>query len=65
MNFSFLHLPAKDHKPEEHKMVTVYTPPYYYTNEGSEFLDDALRMKEQPLEYTVAPGATGGLNEIS
>jgi hypothetical protein len=51
MNLFFLHLPARHRKPDEHKMVTVYKPPYF-TSEGSEFLDDAIRMKEQPLEYT-------------
>jgi hypothetical protein len=51
MNLFFLHLPARHSKSDEHKMVTAYTPPCC-TNEGSEFLDDAIRMKEQPLEYT-------------
>jgi hypothetical protein len=57
----FLHLPIKGLKdgPAVHTLVTAQEPPHN-TNEGSEFLDDAIRMKDQPLIYTeesVAPGS--------
>ena len=39
--------------------------PMDYTSEGSEFLDDALRMKEQPLTFTGYRSAPAGLAEES
>jgi hypothetical protein len=52
MNLHFLHLLIKNQKdePGEPILVTVHEPPHN-SNEGSEFLDDALRMKDQPLLY--------------
>ena len=49
----FLHLLAKglNSQAEEHMPVTIHDHPHD-TTEGSEFLDDALRMKDQPLTNT-------------
>jgi len=63
MNLHFLHLPAKNPKDEsgKHSLITVQAPPHS-SNEGSEFLDDAIRMKDQPLvdtEYTEESVAAG------
>lgn len=38
--------------------------PNAYTSEGSEFLDDAIRMKDQPLQFTqdcITAGSPEGL----
>ena len=53
MNLFFLLLPAKKQKydPDEHTLTTIHEP-LHNTSDGSEFLDDAIRMKEQPLMYT-------------
>jgi hypothetical protein len=52
MNLFFLLLPAKKqkHDSEEHIVTTIHEP-LHDTCDGSEFLDDAIRMKEQPLMY--------------
>jgi hypothetical protein len=47
-----------------HTLVLLHEP-LDYTSEGSEFLDDAIRMKEQPLldrEQGVAQGSQGSLD---
>jgi len=65
MIFYFLH-PAAHNLPvpsEEHQLVPLHEP-MHNTNEGSEFLDDALRMKDQPMVYTeesMAAGSPGNL----
>ncbi|MFA6059886.1 MAG: hypothetical protein WC756_16895 [Taibaiella sp.] len=52
MKLFFLNLPAKKHKgePDEHMLITIHEP-LHDTSEGSEFLNDAIRMVEQPLMY--------------
>jgi len=53
MKFSFLHLAEKSLKDKA--MQIPFIPPqglFDYTAEGSEFLDDAIRMREQPLMDT-------------
>jgi hypothetical protein len=53
MNLFFIHSPEK-------KSINEMTEPVVdlnheqtdYTSEGSEFLDDAIRMKDQPLMFT-------------
>lgn len=49
MNFSILHPDTKDPKdqPEEHPIIHYEPAPYI--NAGSEFLDDAIYMHEQPF----------------
>lgn len=65
MNLFSLHLPAKKREEEQdkHVLVSVYEP--HNTVEGSEFLDDAIRMKEQPLAYTVKTAAAACSNELA
>jgi hypothetical protein len=65
MNFFFLHLLTKKRKEESgrHTPVSVLDSDHNIT-EGNEFLDDAIRMKEQPLMYaeeSVAAGSPEGL----
>lgn len=52
MNFFFIHHPVKNQKDETDKHTLV---PFQFhehnINEGSEFLDDAIRMKDQSLIY--------------
>lgn len=62
MVFYFLH-PAAGTGPrvpsDEQKLVTLHEAPHN-TNEGSEFLDDAIRLDEQPVVYaedSIAPGS--------
>jgi hypothetical protein len=47
MNLFFNHRPTKNSEDEgeEHKLVPLHNDGYN-TNEGSEFLDDALRMED-------------------
>jgi len=61
MNLFFLHHSIKDlnDKAGEHTLVLLQEQQHNIT-EGGEFLDDAIRMKEQPLAYTevsIAPGS--------
>jgi hypothetical protein len=65
MNFIFYHDPVKKPEVEPAKHPpSLLKEPADYTNEGSEFLDDAIRTKDQPLVYTeeaVAPGSPENL----
>lgn len=60
MHIPFLHHPIKSskHETDEHALIPVHEPPHN-TNEGSEFLDDAIRMEDQPLVYTEESIAAG------
>ena len=58
MHFSFLH-PFKIDLRDEHPLVDLHETPHN-TSEGSEFLDDALRMEDlvwTPTEESVAAGS--------
>jgi hypothetical protein len=60
MNLFFLHLPAKNRGDESGKNTLVSIQgPEHNTTEGSEFLDDAIRMQDQPLMYTEESAASG------
>jgi hypothetical protein len=64
MNLFFLHHPAKHQRdePREHTLV-VAVQEEHNSSEGGEFLDDAIRTKEQPFMYTeecVAAGSPKG-----
>lgn len=65
MHIPILYHPVKTSKDEsdEHPLIPVHEPPHN-TNEGSEFLDDALRMKDQPLMYTEESVAAGGRENL-
>jgi hypothetical protein len=58
MNFFFLHPTNKITAPAEHELVKLHEPPHN-TTEGSEFLDDAIRTREQPLMQTEESIAVG------
>lgn len=53
MNFPFFRLPEKNLKE---KIIEDTLPPLenyeHSITDGGEFLDDAIRMKEQPLIYS-------------
>ena len=49
MKFYLFHSAVKNQDDRKKKeMSFASNEPTYNTNEGSEFLDDAIRMKEQP-----------------
>jgi hypothetical protein len=60
MHIPFIYHPIKNWKnePDKHILVPVQEPPHN-TNEGSEFLDDAIRTEDQPLIYTEENVAAG------
>ncbi len=60
MNLFFIHHSAKNAGSEtgEHILVPLQNQAHN-SNEGSEFLDDAIRMKDQPLLYMEESIATG------
>jgi hypothetical protein len=64
MNIPFFHLSAKGNHYEPDEPIIVPVQKEHNITEGSEFLDDAIRVKDQPLMYTeecVAPGGPEGL----
>ena len=62
MHFPFIHSITNNHQPEEHRLVATHEP-QSISVEGSEFLDDALRMEDLPLrtEISVAAGSPANL----
>jgi hypothetical protein len=64
MNFFFLRPPAKrwEDEPGSHTLITIQKP--HNTAEGGEYLDDAIRMKDQPLIYTEESIASGCLEGL-
>lgn len=50
MNFFFLY-PHKNLKDKSDERLIIHQEASHGTNEGSEFLDDALYMHDQPLMY--------------
>lgn len=65
MIFYFLH-PAGNHlrvPSDEHQLVTLHESPHN-TSEGSEFLDDALRMEDEPVVYTEQSIAAGSPDSL-
>jgi len=65
MNFLFFHMPVENRKQEAYtRTVMADEEQQHNITEGGEFLDDAIRMKDQPLMYTeesVAAGSPEGL----
>ena len=60
MNLFFLHPADKNRKaqPDKHTHVQPHGP-IHDTSEGSEFLDDAIRMEDLPVIYTEESMAAG------
>ena len=52
MKHFILHPPVSKPGDEPDKHALVQVQEQYNITEGGEFLDDALRMKEQPLTYS-------------
>ena len=48
MHFFFLHPTPPNDAPEEHPLMISHRPAEY-SNEGSEFLDDALLVEDLPV----------------
>ena len=60
MNVFSFHSPAED--PKDNATELVHVPIHetqHYANEGSEFLDDAIRTRDQPLVHTEESIAAG------
>ena len=53
MNLFFIHYPAKnpEDKQGEHTLIPLQNHEHD-TNEGSEFIDDAIRTEDLPALYT-------------
>ena len=64
MNPFFFYHAAKNgkDKPDEHPVV--HNESLHNTNEGSEFLDDAIHMEELPLIYTEDGIAVGSSQNL-
>ena len=64
MKLFFLHLPVKNHQDELDKHTLVTIREEYNTSEGGEFLNDAIRMEDQPLimhtEESIGVGSPEG-----
>lgn len=53
MNLFFLHPTNRNLKEQSGKhTLVVHNEPSHDMDEGSEFLDDAIRMEDMPLFYT-------------
>jgi hypothetical protein len=52
MNFTFLYPNGENLKDQSDIHTQDENEPLYSMSEGSEFLDDAIRMKEMPLIYS-------------
>jgi len=52
MNSLFLYPAGENLKDQPDKHAIAINEPPYSMNEGGEFLDDAIRMKDMPLFYS-------------
>ena len=52
MNLLFLHPAGNNRQAQSDKHPVVHNEPSHNMNEGSEFLDDAIRTEDLPLIYT-------------
>ena len=59
MNLFFLHPAIKKIIDKPAERPVVHREPSHNANEGSEFLDDAIRTHDQPLIYTEESVAAG------
>ena len=62
MNLHLFHRPAKSREDEPAEPeLALFRKPEHNTTEGSEFLDDSIRMSDQPLrvhtEESIAAGS--------
>ena len=66
MIFYFLH-PAgyyHPHDPADQRKLVPLHEPEHNTAEGSEFLDDALRMDDEPVVYTEESVSSGSPKDL-
>ena len=59
MNLLFLHPANKNPQAPSDKHPVIHNEPLHNTNEGSEFLDDAIRTEDLPVIYTELSVAAG------
>lgn len=59
MNLFFLYPHGKNLKDQSDKYAIAINEPLHNMNEGGEFLDDAIRMKDMPLIYSEKRVAAG------
>jgi hypothetical protein len=59
MNPFFLYLVGENLKDQSDEHTIAINEPPYSMNEGGEFLDDAIRMKDMPLSYSDERVAAG------
>jgi len=59
MNFFFLHPAIKKLTDRSDERPIVHREPSHNANEGGEFLDDAIRIHDQPLIYSEESVAAG------
>lgn len=59
MNLFFLHPDTKNLKDKSAEHSITHNEPTHDTNEGCEFLDDAIRMHYQPIMFTEVSVAAG------
>lgn len=64
MHLFFSHHEVKVHEGEPAQQTIVVHEHPHNTNEGSEFLDDAIRIKDQPLMYTEEAIAAGSPEDL-
>jgi hypothetical protein len=59
MNLLFIYPHTENLKDESVEKPIVHNEPPPYPYKGSEFIDDAIRMHDQPLMYTEVSVAAG------
>jgi len=59
MNLFFLHPASRLLRAQSEEHPIVHNEPEHNINEGSEFLDDAIRVEDVPLTYTEESVAAG------
>ncbi|OQP59548.1 hypothetical protein A3860_37175 [Niastella vici] len=64
MNLFFLHPAFKNRRDRLNEHPVVHYEPAHNTNEGSEFLDDAIRTEDLPLVYTEESVAAGSPQQL-
>jgi hypothetical protein len=64
MNPFFINHADEDLKDQSDKHLLAINEPPYSMDEGSEFLDDAIRMKDLPLMFSDEKIDTGGSRNL-
>ncbi|HZX57285.1 MAG TPA: hypothetical protein VFE54_01110 [Mucilaginibacter sp.] len=64
MNPFFVYRADENLKDQSDKHPLAINEPLYSMDEGSEFLDDAIRMKDMPLMFSEEKIDTGGARNL-